>query len=177
MKDIILYCVLGLILMGTACNKDPLIDTQAGSTKDLHIPASFDFKATAEIGLDVIVKSASTILTGVPINIYLDNPGYSEAPNPDAKILGTYSSDDAGRIRQPLRLPSYQDTVYLQTGYFGLESLVAVPVIEARDVNSALLVGAEMKELRSKIVPFAAPVVTPVVPLFTAGVPLYVFVT
>ncbi len=129
MKDILLYCVLGLILMGTACNKDPLIDTQAGSTKDLHIPASFDFKATAEIGLDVIVKSASTILTGVPINIYLDNPGYSEAPNPDAKILGTYSSDDAGRIRQPLRLPSYQDTVYLQTGYFGLESLVAVPVI------------------------------------------------
>ncbi len=129
MKNTVLYIALGLLLSATACNKDPLVSSLTGSTKDLNIPESFDFKTTADIGLDVLVKSSSTILTGVPINVYLDNPGYSEAPNPEARILGTFSSDDTGRIRQPIRLPSYQDTVYLQTGYFGLESLVAVPVI------------------------------------------------
>ena len=129
MNKAILFFVLGIVLLTVACKKDPTVVTISSSTKDLIVPANFDFKTTSDIGLNVFVKSSATVLSGVPVSVYLDNPGFSEAPNPDARIFGTYSSDDSGWIKAPIRLPASQDTVYLQTGYFGLESLVAVPVV------------------------------------------------
>ncbi len=130
MKKLLVYSVLGLGLLAASCNKDPYTPgTETGMTKDLKIPEGFEFKTTLDINLSVLVQNSAMVLSQVPVQLYLDNPGSGEMPNVTARLAGTFASGNDGRIDLQLRIPAYRDTVYLKTDYIGLESLVAVPVI------------------------------------------------
>lgn len=112
-----------------SCHKDTnLPNTNSGTTKDLKIPEGFDFKTTHDVNLSVLVKNSTMTMSSVPVKVYLDDPGPSEEPNLEARLIGTFASGDDGRIDVKFRLPSFMDTVFLRTDFVGLESLVAVPI-------------------------------------------------
>ena len=90
--------------------------------KDLVIPGSFSFQTSNEVSVGILVKNANSVLSGVPVSVYLDYPGVSESPNLKARLVGTFVSNTDGRIDIKLKLPISQDSLYLKTSYIGLES-------------------------------------------------------
>lgn len=110
-----------------AC-KNPVIQDQAivdpglKITKDLVIPKGFSFETTKNVSVSILVKNSFSNLIGIPVSIYLNNPGTSELPNINAKLVGTFISDSNGNINVKLDLPAAQDSLYLKTKYIGLES-------------------------------------------------------
>jgi len=90
--------------------------------KDLVIPSAFSFQTSNEVSVGIIVKNSSSVLSGVPVSVYLDYPGVSESPNVNARLVGTFLSNTDGHIDVKLKLPISQDSLYLKTSYIGLES-------------------------------------------------------
>jgi len=129
MNKLIFCSTLGILLTLAACNKDPLTPGSGSeSLSELKIPDGFNFITTVDVNLSVLVKNSSQSLSGIPVKLFLDNPGSGEEPDPSARLVGTYASDEGGRIDVQFRLPSYMDTVFLKTDFIGLESLAAVSV-------------------------------------------------
>ena len=124
MKNLIVIFALFSTLAG--CTKfttsPPTTNPNPTTTKDLVIPASFNFETTSDISVGIVVKNASSTLAGVPVSIYLNYPGSSQNPNSNAKEIGTYISQSDGRIDVKVKVPAYQDSLYLQTNYNGIES-------------------------------------------------------
>ncbi|MEI7525356.1 MAG: LruC domain-containing protein [Mariniphaga sp.] len=124
MKNLIVIIVLFSALAG--CTKfttsPPTPNPNPTQTKDLVVPASFNFQTTSEISVGIVVKNSSSTLSGVPVSIYLDYPGSSQYPNANAQKIGTYFSLSDGRIDVKVKVPAYQDSLYLQTNYNGIES-------------------------------------------------------
>ena len=86
------------------------------------IPASFNFGTSTDISVGIHVKNGDSNLSGVSVSIYLDYPGTNELPVSGARNLGTYLSHADGMIDITVKLPSFQDSLYLKTNYVGLES-------------------------------------------------------
>jgi len=133
MKTTLLFLSLILILGFWSCKKSTTVGTVTDptlkTTKDLVIPNSFSFQNSNEVSVGILVKNVSSVLTGVPISIYLDYPGSSEAPNLNARLAGTFNSDASGRIDTKIALPTSQDSLYLKTNYIGLESEAGFSII------------------------------------------------
>jgi len=153
MKITFLFLSLALIFNFSSCKKsstggsenDPTLKTM----KDLVIPNSFGFQTSNEVTVGILVKNASTVLTGVPVSVYLDFPGYSEFPKANARLVGTFFSQSDGRIDVKLKLPISQDSLYLKTDYIGLESETGFAINgntasykfgEGNDIKSARLI-------------------------------------
>lgn len=128
MKKFLIFAYVLITISLLSCvknvtdNNEVPNDPSSKTTKNLTIPASFDFKTTKEVSLGILVKNASTSLSGVPVSVYLDNPGVPENRNVNARLVGTYVSQSDGRIDEKLNLPTLQDSLYLTTQYIGLES-------------------------------------------------------
>jgi LruC domain-containing protein len=130
MKHILALTLLGFLVMVSGCSIDKNNDIDTiDSMNDMRVPVGFDFKTTVDIKLSVLVQNSTMVLSHVPVKLYLDNPGSSEEPSPNARFVGTFASDEGGRIETSFRVPSYSDTVYLKTDYIGLVSLAAVKVV------------------------------------------------
>ena len=129
MKSLTLAIISGVFVFMTSCNLDEYQDfPTSGSMKELKVPASFEYKTTGDVVLSVVVQNAHSRLTGVPVALYLDNPGTSDEPNQEARKIGTYASDEEGIIEVTIHVPLVSTNLYLKTDYIGLESLVEIPV-------------------------------------------------
>jgi len=126
MKTLLFFSAFALILVLGSCKKTSTVGTVTDptlkTTKDLVIPNSFSFQTSNEVSVGILVKNVSSVLTDVPIQIYLDYPGSSIAPNLNARLVGTYFSGADGRIDTKISLPASQDSLYLKTTYIGIES-------------------------------------------------------
>ena len=124
MKGLSLIFILFVVLWGCTNKNDPnaTIDSSLKLTKDLVIPNSFNFESFKQVSVGILVKNPSTILSGVPVSIYLDYPGTTESLNMDARLIGTYLSKENGRIDEVIKLSASQDSLYLKTAYAGIES-------------------------------------------------------
>ena len=128
MKNQLLFALMILAVSLFSCVKNAAVDNPTPTDpatktmKDLTIPASFNFETTKEVSLGVVVKNPSSVLSNVPVSVYLDNPGTTEAPNANARLYGTFLSKSDGRIDDVLKLPVSQDSLYLTTKYIGLET-------------------------------------------------------
>ena len=127
MKKLLFFATLIIFVGFWSCTKKttgdptPIIPTTK-TTKDLVVPASFDFQTTKEIALGIVVKNSSSNLSDVPVSVYLDNPGPPESPRLDARLYGTYTSQADGSIDATIKVPYTQDSLYLSTNFIGLES-------------------------------------------------------
>ncbi len=128
MKQLIIFTLI-LLMMGLfSCMKNTAVDnigTTDPTTKtmrDLTVPSSFEFKTTKEVALGILIKNPTSVMSDVPVSVYLDYPGSTESPNPDARLYGTYVSQSDGRIDEMIKLPLSQDSIYLATDYIGLEN-------------------------------------------------------
>jgi len=149
MKQLIILSFLGFLALISACsieNDDASID----SMNEIKVPVNFDFKTSIDINLSVLVQNSTTVLTNVPVKVYLDNPGPSEEPLLNARFVGTFASGEDGRIEAQLRIPSIIDTVYLKTDYVGLNSIAAVKVIGGSVVYNYAEDKGSFKEYISK---------------------------
>ena len=128
MKNQLLFALILLTVSLFSCMKKTAVDNPVPpdpatkTMKDLSIPTSFNFQTTKEVALGIVVKNPSSVLSGVPVAIYLDNPGSSEARNANARLYGTFTSKADGRIDVSVKLPVSQDSIYLTTNYIGLET-------------------------------------------------------
>jgi len=126
MKNLLLFLSFTFIVSLWSCKKNstvgPVTDPALKTTKDLVIPDAFNFKNSNEVSVGILVKNSNSVLIGVSISIYLDFPGSSEAPNRNARLVGTFNSGADGRIDTKIMLPISQDSLYLKTNYIGLES-------------------------------------------------------
>ena len=127
MKNQFLFALLILTLGLLSCVKNTVdnsvpTDPASKTMKDLAIPASFNFETTKEVSLGLLVKNPTSVLSGVPVSVYLDYPGSSESRNTNARLIGTFLSKSDGRIEETLKLPALQDSLYLTTNYIGLET-------------------------------------------------------
>ena len=127
MKKAIIFLAYILILNLWSCQKitntePPVIDPSTKTTKDLVIPTTFSFETSKEVSVGIIVQNSNSILSAVPVSIYLNYPGTSEVPNTEAVLVGTFTSKADGRIDAILKLPQAQDSLYLTTKFIGLES-------------------------------------------------------
>lgn len=133
MKKIFLLLICMLIFGFWSCKKTSTVgsstDPTPKSMKDLIIPTAFNFRTSAEVSVGIVVKNSSSVLSGIPVSIYLDFPGYSESPNVFARSVGTFLSDTNGRIDVLLNLPLSQDSLYLKTNYIGLETEAGIAII------------------------------------------------
>ena len=109
-----------------------VIDPSLKTTKDLVIPTTFSFETSNEVSVGILVKNAATNLSDVPVSIYLDFPGFPEAPNLDARLIGTFISKSNGRIDVQLKLPVAQDSLYLKTSFIGIESEAGFPIMGSK---------------------------------------------
>ena len=122
-KIFVILLVLGFATFScTRFSTKQTIDPNPTQTKDLVIPASFNFETSTDISVGIHVKNGDSNLSGVPVSIYLDYPGTNELPVSGARNLGTYLSHADGMIDITVKLPSFQDSLYLKTNYVGLES-------------------------------------------------------
>ncbi len=134
MKKHLLFAYVLMTFSFLSCVKNVAVenavpnDPSSKTTKDLTIPASFDFKTTKEVSLGILVKNPYTSLSGVQVSVYLDNPGIPEDRNVNARLYGTYVSQSDGRIDEVLNLPTFQDSLYLTTQYIGLERESGFPI-------------------------------------------------
>ncbi len=128
MKKRLLFNLLILTIVLLSCVKKETVnnavptDPTSKTIKDLTIPTSFDFKTTKDVSLGILVTNSYENLPGVPVSVYLDNPGVPEARNTNARLYGTFVSQSDGRIDETLNLPTLQDSLYLTTQYIGIES-------------------------------------------------------
>jgi LruC domain-containing protein len=134
MKNIGLIIAIGGLILTSACNLNDYVDPTATTMKDLKVPSNFDYKLSRDIELAVIVQNSAGVLNKVPVSVYLDNPGTGEEPNTAARLAGTYLSGSDGRIDATLHIASYIDTLWLQTNYIGIESLVGIYVVSGTAV-------------------------------------------
>ncbi len=122
-KIILAIIVIGVIAYSCKpLNNKLQVGPTTGTSKDLIIPKSFKFETSTDISVSILVKNSSVNLAGVPVSIYLDYPGTSEYPVSDARKVGTFVSQNDGWINVKLKLPSYQDSLYLKSNYIGVES-------------------------------------------------------
>ncbi len=123
-KNLILVLVLASLVWACklSTNNPVVVNPTPTKTSELKVPASFNFETTTDISVGIVVKNSSTTLSGVPVSIYLDYPGTTQAPNPNARNIGTYFSKSDGRIDVTVKLPAYQDSLYLKTKYIGIEA-------------------------------------------------------
>ena len=128
MKNHLLFTLILLTVSLISCVKKSAVDNPVPpdpatkTMKDLTIPASFNFQTTKEVALGIVVKTPSSVLSGVPVSVYLDYPGSSESRNANARLFGTFTSKADGRIDVAIKLPIAQDSIYLTTNYIGLET-------------------------------------------------------
>jgi len=126
MKTLLFFLAFALILVLGSCKKNnpvgSVTDPTLNTTKDLVIPNSFGFQTSNEVTVGILVKNSSAAITNVPVEIYLDYPGASEAPNLNARLVGTFISGSDGRIDTKITIPTSNDSLYLRTNYIGLES-------------------------------------------------------
>ena len=96
MKNLLLFAFILLTIGFTSCVKKlspdgpTPVDPGSKLTKDLVVPASFNFQTTKDVSLNILVQNSSSVLTGVPVSVYLDYPGVSEAPNVNARLVGKF---------------------------------------------------------------------------------------
>jgi len=122
-KIVVILLVLGSFVYScTRFTTKQTTDPNPTKTKDLVIPGSFNFETSHDISVGILVKNTTTSISGVPVTIYLDYPGTKESPNLSARNIGTYVSQVDGRIDVRIKVPTYQDSLYLKTNYIGLES-------------------------------------------------------
>ena len=123
-KNLILVFVLASLVWACklSSNNPVVVNPTPTKTSELKVPASFNFETTSDVSVGIVVKNSSTILSGVPVSIYLDYPGTTQSPNPGARNIGTYFSKSDGRIDVTVKLPAYQDSLYLKTKYIGIEA-------------------------------------------------------
>ncbi|MEI6140171.1 MAG: LruC domain-containing protein [Mariniphaga sp.] len=128
MKQHFIFTMILVTMSLISCVKksavtDPVpIDPASKTMKDLVIPALFNFQTTKDVSLGIVVKNSSSVLSNVPVSVYLDYPGTTESPNVNARLYGTFLSQSDGRIDATIKLPVSQDSLYLTTKYLGLES-------------------------------------------------------
>ena len=126
MKTLFLLLTFLMVFSLWSCKKTStggsITDPTLKTTKDLVIPADFTFQTSNEVTVGVLVKNSSSVLSGVPVSVYLEYPGSAEIPNLNARLVGTFVSNADGRIDVILNLPAIQDSLYLKTSYIGLES-------------------------------------------------------
>ncbi len=166
MKKAIIFLLCILILDLWSCQKitntePPVIDPSTKTTKDLVIPTTFSFETSKDVSVGILVQNSSSILSGVPVSIYLNYPGTSESPNTQSQLIGTYTSKADGRIDVILKLPQAQDSLYLTTNYIGLESESGFPIIGStasytygagNNLKSAYLPQPETNQLKASII-------------------------
>jgi len=126
MKTLLFLLGFALILVLGSCKKNnstgSVTDPTLKTTKDLVIPDAFNFKNSNEVSVGILITNGTSVLSNVPVEIYLDYPGASEAPNMNARFVGTYTSSSDGRIDTKIAIPTSDDSLYLRTNYIGIES-------------------------------------------------------
>lgn len=116
----IFYSLIGLLLVASCTNEYPGVGETETRTRDLNVPQGFDFSMTQNISFEVFVNVGNEPLPGVPVHIYLDDPGSSVEPNLNARKSYTFMSGIDGRIAEQLTLPSYLTEIFLKTEFLGL---------------------------------------------------------
>jgi len=132
MKTFLFLLGFALILLLGSCKKNnsggSVTDPTLTTAKDLVIPNTFNFQTSNEVAVAILVKNGTSVLANVPVKIYLDYPGTSEAPNLNARLIGTYISESDGRINTKIAIPTSGDSLYLKTNYIGLESEIGFAI-------------------------------------------------
>jgi len=126
MKTTLFLLVFALLLVLGSCKKTNTVgsvtDPTLTTAKDLVIPNTFNFQTSNEVSVGILVKNGTSVLSNVPVEIYLDYPGASEARNMNARFVGTYTSSSDGRIDTKIAIPTSDDSLYLRTNLIGIES-------------------------------------------------------
>lgn len=124
----LIYFLIGVLLISSCTNDYQGIDDPESRTRDLAVPAGFDFSMTKQVTLDIFVNHNQIALGQVPVQVYLDDPGSSEEPNASARKSYTFFSNSDGKISESISLPSYLQDIYLKTGFVGLPDVVKLDI-------------------------------------------------
>ncbi len=129
MKKILIFSLVLLVVW--SCTKNyPEFNDSFDTTKELQVPADFNFSMTQTVELNLEVRNSSTVLSKVPIDLYMMDPGTQVEPNPEAAKSWTLVSDENGQIQASLEIPTHLTEIYLVTDYIGLPSVTLVPIMD-----------------------------------------------
>ncbi|MBN2638947.1 MAG: LruC domain-containing protein [Bacteroidales bacterium] len=109
----VLYSIL-IVLLGTltfqSCNKNPITPPDVNPMDQLTIPDGFEFKTTTVKDIEIQMPSTIDFSTEKSrFNIYTANPADG------GKLLTAGSFDSNGKFSGEIRVPTAQDSVFVQT--------------------------------------------------------------
>lgn len=136
MKKTVLLTLTLIVLSG--CLEKPVVELE----ETISETSNFDFVTTSDISLEVSLSDASgAAFKGVKVSVY------EVAGDSAGRKLFTAVTNSSGELTENINLPSYYESVLIQTNFIGIPNNIHVPII-----NNTIEVKYENGEIVSAVV-------------------------